>query len=440
MSPARFLLVLAQFTVLSCSAARTPISAVRASSNDTLIAEKQSVMQKSPDYGIFREILDTEKGPFRNVFAHPDSFNLQIIYTQIDRDKNGKPRFTEHQFRAAKDAPYFYPASTVKMPVAILALQRLRELNLPGLDRNSAMITDTDFSGQTPVLNDPSTPDGRPSLGQYVKKIFLVSDNDAFNRLYEFLGPHYINRSLQQMGYAEAEIIHRLEISLTEEENRHTNPIRFLDPGGKELYRQPGQFNSAAYAQRQDRIGLGYYRGGVLQQGPMDFSRKNRIRLSSLNSVLKAVMFPEAVPPSQRFFLDASDYQFLRQWMSALPRSSRFPSYDSTTYYDTYCKFLLFGSEPSQRIPAGMKVFNKVGDAYGHLIDVAYVADAANGVEFMLSVVIYANRDGILNDNQYDYDTLGFPLMKYIGERIYFHERARKKEFPPDLSWIKTLH
>ena len=50
------------------------------------------------------------------------------------------------------------------------------------------MITEKGFSGQTAVYNDPTTPDGRPTIAHYMKKIFLVSDNDAFNRLYQFLG------------------------------------------------------------------------------------------------------------------------------------------------------------------------------------------------------------------------------------------------------------
>jgi hypothetical protein len=48
------------------------------------------------------------------------------------------------------------------------------------------MITDHVQSGQTPVYNDPTTPDGKPTIEHYIKKILMVSDNDAYNRLYEF--------------------------------------------------------------------------------------------------------------------------------------------------------------------------------------------------------------------------------------------------------------
>jgi beta-lactamase class A len=411
-----------------------PISPVPQTSS--ISTEKQPVMEEKPDYGVLAGILDVENSPFASVFGHPDSFNLQIIYTQIDRDRSNRPVFTDHVFQL-KPGRYFYPASTVKMPIAILALQKLRELNLAGLDRNSAMITETDFPGQTPVFNDPTTPDGRPSIDQYIRKIFLVSDNDAYNRLYEFLGPQYINRTLHQMGYTEAEIIHRLELSLTEEQNRHTNPVRFLDKSGNVVYAQPGQYHEAPYSMRNEKIGRAYMKGGQKMDGPLDFSGKNRISLRSLHEILKAVIFPDAVPVKQRFFLGPEDYAFIRKYMSMTPASAGYPPYDSTIYFDTYCKFLLFGAEKHQKIPAGMKVFNKVGDAYGHLLDLAYVADAVNGVEFMLSAVIYCNQDGVLNDDNYDYEEIGLPFMKYIGQRIYFHEKARRKNFKPDLTWTR---
>src|ERR1700730_13508539 len=151
---------------------------------------------------------------FSRIIQNRSYYRVQIIYPQIDRDGLNNPSFRNYYFNVNRQT-YFYPASTVKMPVALLALQKLRELGLPGLDKNSSMVTEMDYSGQTAVLNDPTTPDGRPTVGNYIKKIFLVSDNDAFNRLYEFLGQEYIHQHLQNMGCEDARIMHRLEISLT---------------------------------------------------------------------------------------------------------------------------------------------------------------------------------------------------------------------------------
>src|SRR5688500_492582 len=209
---------------------------------------------------------------------------------------------------------YFYPASTVKLPVALLSLQRLNDLKVFGLNSQSTMLTEAAYSGQTPVYNDATTEDGRPSIANYKKKIDLVSDSDAYKQLYEFMGQEYINTELSKMGY-EAQIRHRLDIFLSEDENRHTNPVRFLTPEGGNVYQQPMQFNQQVYPARKDFLGKGYYSGGTVVKTPLDFSIKNRIRLEDLHEILKSVLFPDAVPVRQRFNLKEEDYQFVLKYM-----------------------------------------------------------------------------------------------------------------------------
>ena len=51
----------------------------------------------------------------------PERCRVQIIYTQIDRDENNTPSFTSYTYRLNENE-YFYPASTVKLPAAALAL------------------------------------------------------------------------------------------------------------------------------------------------------------------------------------------------------------------------------------------------------------------------------------------------------------------------------
>ena len=377
------------------------------------------------------DLLKQYPDHFQAVLSNPDN-KVQIIYTQIDRRKNGKPEFIDHYFNIS-DSSYFYPASTVKLPVAILALQKLNELKIPGLDKNSTMISEADHSGQSEVYNDPSTPDGRPTIEHYIKKILLVSDNDAFNRLYEFLGQESINNTLHKMGYKEVQIVHRLDISLTEDENRHTNPVRFFDTSGKLIYQKPLEASKLVYATRNTKMGNGFYRGGQLINEPFDFSKKNRMSLKTLHNIVRSVMFPEAVSKKQRFDLTKDEYEFLRKYMSMTPLESKFPFYDRENYWDTYVKFLMYGAEKNP-MKEGIRIFNKVGDAYGFLIDAAYFADYVNNVEFMLSAVIHCNSDAIFNDDKYDYDDVGFPFMKHLGQVIYDHELKRKKKIVPDLS------
>ncbi len=373
---------------------------------------------------------------FNDILKNKDAWRVQVIYSVIDRDKNGKPFFTDHNFNLDQQL-YFYPASTVKLPLAALALQKLNEINIPGLDKNSTMITETAGNGQTAVFNDPTTPDGRPTIAQYIRKVLLVSDNDAANRLYEFLGQEYINTTLHKMGFDQAQILHRLQISLSENQNRNTNPVSFYDARGKLIYQKPAETSNLIYAKRNTRLGAGYIDAhDSLVQEPFDFSNKNRLTLAELHHIVRSILFPESVPKEEQFHLTKDDYDFLRKYMSMVPPESGFPSYDSSIYHDNYVKFIYYGAEKTPR-DANIRIFNKTGDAYGFMIDAAYFADFKNKIEFQLSAVIYCNSDGILNDDKYDYDTIGLPFMKHLGQAIYTYELSRKRKNVPDLTGLK---
>src|ERR1700760_3210992 len=96
-------------------------------------------------------LLREQASPFLlRVLDKPDSFHYQLIYTRIDRDKDNRPHFTNYYYHLdAND--YFNPASTVKMPLAFLALEKLDSLHI---DKETPMLTDSAYSGQTPALTD----------------------------------------------------------------------------------------------------------------------------------------------------------------------------------------------------------------------------------------------------------------------------------------------
>jgi hypothetical protein len=56
-------------------------------------------------------------------------YELQIIYTQINRDAQNQPHFVQHSYRL--DArQYFNPASLVKLPTVALSLEKLNSLHV----------------------------------------------------------------------------------------------------------------------------------------------------------------------------------------------------------------------------------------------------------------------------------------------------------------------
>jgi hypothetical protein len=397
------------------------------------IKKSKGIISNSP---VLEDILKQHPQLFDSLLRHNDTWQIKIIYTQIDRRRNNQLLFKNHYFNI-DPKQYFYPASTVKMPVAILALQKLNELKIPVLNKNTTMVTEAVYSRQDAVYNDPNSPDGRPTIENYIKKIFLVSDNDAFNRLYEFLGQEYINNTLHKMGYDSAQIIHRLNISRTEDENRHTNPVKFYDTAGKIIYEKPLVESKLVYQSRNTFLGKGYLSGDKIINEPFDFSKKNRFTLPDLHSILQSVIFPKAVSKKQRFNLIKEDYKFLYRYMSMKPGESDFPQYDSN-YNGAYSKFLMYGGKGD--IDPNIRVFNKEGDAYGFLTDVAYIVDFKNNIEFFLSANIYCNSDGIFNDDHYDYENVGLPFLKNLGQAVYQYERQRRRKRIPDLSTFQLQY
>ncbi len=171
------------------------------------------------DQLLLRLMLD-EPEKFERILENRDSLEVQIIYTQINRDNKNQPHFKTFYFNMDSNR-YFYPASTVKLPLVLLSLEKLKQLRIKGLDKYTPMLHDSVYSGQQSVANDSTSENGLPSIAHYAKKILVVSDNDAFNRLYEFVGQKQTNDILNDKGY-QMRILHRLERSLTPDQNRHT--------------------------------------------------------------------------------------------------------------------------------------------------------------------------------------------------------------------------
>src|SRR5438034_910989 len=75
------------------------------------------------------QLVRQQASPFlKDILNRPDTFHYQLIYTKIDRDKNNRPHFTNYYYRVNRNE-YFNPASMVKLPAALLALEKINTLH-----------------------------------------------------------------------------------------------------------------------------------------------------------------------------------------------------------------------------------------------------------------------------------------------------------------------
>jgi hypothetical protein len=250
--------------------------------------------------------------------------------------------------------------------------------------------------------------------------------------MYQFIGQSDINKKLLQKGYSSTKITRQF-MGYTEDQNRHTNGIRFVNDNNTLLYEQAPQYNTDSFSFGAPiLIGNAHWNSkDELVQGPFDFTKHNNISLEDMQKMLQAIVFPTSVPSKSRFNISEEDRQFLLQFLSQYPSETNYPKYDTEHFYDSYVKF--FFQDSTHSMPKNIRVFNKVGWAYGFLTDVSYVLDTLNNIDYMLSATLYVNSDGVVNDSKYDEETVGFPFLKQIGNAFYEYELKRKRNYHPIL-------
>ncbi|MBL7472675.1 serine hydrolase [Robertkochia sediminum] len=364
-----------------------------------LIAFGLTSCAQPQDEPALKTALASKDPAITKVMGSPEQYEVQIMYSAIER-KGDSVVFSDESFQLDPDT-YFYPASTVKFPIAFLALEKIG--NMDNLTSTSRFFVEGD-SLETTIRDE-------------VNKIFAVSDNDAYNRLFEFLGTDHINARLGEMNAGPLRIAHRL--SVEDADDPKTRPLIFY-LNDTTLTELPGSINRPVSSIALEKLlkGKGYYDGDSLMEQPMDFSKKNYLPVESLHNLMKRVIFPGNFPERETFNLDADDRKFALERMAALPYTS---GYDRSEYYDSYVKFFMYGDR-KEPMPEHIRIYNKVGYAYGYLTDCAYIKDTKNNVEFLLTATIHVNEDGIYNDNVYEYDETGIPFLAALGRSIYDHE------------------
>jgi beta-lactamase class A len=346
---------------------------------------------------LLKKALASDNEKIKRIMDNPEVFELQIIYTQIIKGKNNKITLKDYTYNLNKDN-YFYPASTVKFPIAIMALEKLN--TIPNTSLNSQFTID----GNTNVLK----------FSEEISKIFAVSDNDASNNLFEFIGFDYLNKNMEMKGLKPFRINHRLSTA-----NSGSKTIKSItltkDDQSTEYF---PSYNTEKYTPLQlNKIkkGNGYLEDDVLVNEPFDFSNKNYYPLETLHNTLKRIVFPKNFKESERFHITEKDREFILFSMQNLPKNA---GYNPKEYYDGYCKFFMFG-DTKENIPDSIKIYNKVGDAYGTLTDCAYIVDSEKNIEFMVSATLLVNKDGVFNDNIYEYEEIGLPFLAELGRQLY---------------------
>ena len=163
-----------------------------------------------------KSALNSTNEKIVRVMENKNIHDIQIKLTVI-KEKKSKKRLKTYNYQIANNN-YFYPASTVKLPISIFAIEKLNE--------NPIINLDTKFK----IENDSVI----TTIRDEINEIMVMSSNESYNRLFEFLGQDYIQNKLKEKGINKSIISHRL--STKNSSDIKTKKITFYTKDSLEIY------------------------------------------------------------------------------------------------------------------------------------------------------------------------------------------------------------
>ena len=347
----------------------------------------------------------------KEIIKEKEDYEIQILLTKIDQ-YNSKVDFQEYEYQL-DDNKYFYPASTIKLPIVVLTLKKINELRSKGseitLKSKITLNYKDDYSEL--VIRDSIT-----SFQNLIADVFLVSDNSASNILIDFIGYNYFNHEMENAGFDKTYLNHKFNpdpyVNSTWQISDLDNNIISSINDNQKIIKADEKTNGLEKGERR------YFKGEILDES-LNFSEKNRSSITDMHNLIKYIFYPEIFDSTNTFNLNVEDYDFLRYWMSRFTYEDIGEKFiGDEKFFETYNKFFIHGDEQSVSNEQ-IRVYNKIGQAYGTSIDNGLIKNYQDNVEFILTATIYTNKNKVINDNLYEYDDLAVPFLAKLSRAIY---------------------
>ena len=356
--------------------------------------------------------LVIKSDPFlKEIIKDKEDYEIQVMLTKVNHD-NTKIDFQNYQYQHDENQ-YFYPASTIKLPIVVLTLKKINELRSKGSDitLKSKIILNNVDNYSNFKLQDSIT-----SFQNLIADIFLVSDNSASNILIDFIGYNYFNDEMQNAGFDRTYLNHKFNPdpyanSTWQISDLDNNIISSINDNQK-IIKADDKTNGLDKGERR------YFNGEILDES-LNFSEKNRFSITDMHNLIKYIFYPEIFDKANTFNLNVEDYDFIRYWMSRFTYEDIGEKFiGDENFFETYNKFFIHGDEQSVSNEQ-IRVYNKIGQAYGTSIDNGLIKNYQNDVEFILTSTIYTNKNKVINDNLYEYDDIAEPFLAKLSRAIY---------------------
>ena len=371
-----------------------------------------------------------------HVFNNHEKYNLEIIFGDVNNLTNDSVEV--HNVKLFENDNYFYPASTIKLPCAILALEKLKQLGIP--ENHYFRIKDEFICGNMMhVLNSNKN---KSSFYELIKLMLVVSDNVAYNSIYELLTSSYINKQLTAREINKTTIYKKFA-GCNIVENLKFNPIYFYDTNNNLISQQESSIldlsemaNKYSYSSNK-LIGKHYRQNKKVIHKPFDFNYNIEASLTDLHNCLTRLVYPKSVSENLRWNIKENDRVFLLKNLGLYPKELNLKEYNDTVIFpDDLLKYIAIGGVDKNE-KNNVRTLSKIGVSYGFITETSLVIDFENKVNFFLSARMHVNENQTLNDNIYEYETVAKPFLGKLGQLLIEYQKIYG--FKKDLSEFQEL-
>lgn len=347
---------------------------------------------------------------------------LQILVSVVEPDGQAGPTY---ELRV--DEEYFYPASAIKPFMAVAALRAMSKRvggdisPLTRIQRCREGRPECEPPPEDEEKDDAGAPgsaapddEGGPRkkheklrVGEEIAKMLSYSDNDSYNRLWDVVGHREVNELLVELGFPAVRMHHRMDAPA--ERSRTTPRVLLLAPGKPiiELRRRKSELRLPPTDADSLLVGTAYHDGGKRVHGPMSFAEKNYAPLRELQRLLREILFPEREPGAKLGLSDAQRELLVKPMTAKLAKTRQ------TADHHPLAPGVL------EVLPADeVRYVGKSGRAYGFQLENAYLERLSTRRALFVTATVYANPNGVLNDDDYGYDDISRPLLASLGAAL----------------------
>ncbi len=351
-----------------------------------------------------------------HVLSNPDKYHFQFMVTDVLEYESELYLGETHDYSAPHC--YFYPASMVKLPIALMSLEKLNELNF---STEATLKFQRDFECGNMKFVDESRRKNL-SFKEMLRKLIIVSNNRYYNSLYHFLTPERINAELQEKGMIETNIYRDFtgcemplnlkthgfsiqERDSTKTYNQTSSHIELEDFAGNYIYDTTKLYGSKSE-----------YRGKIVD-GPFDFNYNLEYSIQDIHSTSMRLFFPQFFDEDNCWNLREEDRQLLLESMKSVPKDLGEKEYlNEKKYPDNLYKYIVHGdNNPKYN---SVISYSKMGISYGFVTETAYVFNPKTGKRYVLTANIYVNSNDTVNDGKYEYEEIARPFLARFGQLL----------------------